>query len=119
MPQHTINGVALHYRTFGNRKNPTVALSQTVLWGAEVFQPLITALAADFYILDLDLHGHGGSGYRTPLIAEEMAADYAGLLAHLGLAKVTWIGYSFEGTGWIKQPCANAITIFGRAKRPR
>lgn len=94
MPQHTINGVALNYRTIGDPNNPTVALSHTVLWGAEVFQPLITALAADFHILDLDLHGHGGSGYRTPLIAEGMAADYAGLLAHLGLAKVTWIGYS-------------------------
>lgn len=94
MPQQTINGVALNYRTIGDPQKPTVALAHTVLWGAEVFQPLITALAPDFHILDLDLHGHGGSGYRTPLTADEMAADYAGLLAHLGLSKVIWIGYS-------------------------
>lgn len=78
----------------GNPQHPTVAFSHTVLWGAVVFQPLITALAPNFHMLDLDLHGHGGSGYRSPLTAEAMAADYADLLTHLGLSKVTWIGYS-------------------------
>jgi len=94
MPVQTINGVPLHYRASGDPSKPTVVLCHPVLWGAEVFAPLIAALTPDFYLLALDLHGHGGSGYRTPLIVEEMAADYAQMLDQLGITKATWIGYS-------------------------
>ncbi|MEZ4860152.1 MAG: alpha/beta hydrolase [Caldilineaceae bacterium] len=94
MPATTVNNVTLNYREVGDRDKPPVLLAHTVLWGAEVFAPLIAALAPDFYIIDTDLHGHGESSYRTPLTIAEMAADYQQLLTQLGLSQVTWIGYS-------------------------
>lgn len=94
MPARTINGVALHYREVGQRNKPPVVLLHTVLWGAEVFDQLISTLVTDFHLFVLDLHGHGESGYRTPLTIEDLVEDYAQLLKQLGLAKVIWIGYS-------------------------
>jgi len=94
MPVLHINGVALTYREVGDRNKRTLVLLHTVLWSADVFDHLIATLAKDFHIIDIDLHGHGQSGYRTPLRIEEMAADYHQFLTQLGLSKVTWIGYS-------------------------
>lgn len=94
MPKMTVNGVTLNYRESGDRNHPTLVFAHTILWGAEVFEPLIAALVPHFYIIDTDLHGHGQSGYRTPLTIEEMADDYAQLITQLAIAPVTWIGYS-------------------------
>lgn len=94
MPEITVNGVTLNYREIGDRTRPPLVLAHTVLWGAELFAPLIATLAPHFHILDTDLHGHGGSGYRAPLRIEEMVADYAQLLDKLGVAPVAWVGYS-------------------------
>lgn len=94
MTMLTVNGVTLNYREVGDRTRPPLLLAHTVLWGAELFAPLIAKLAPHFYILDTDLPGHGGSGYRTPLRIEEMVTDYQQLLDHLGLSTVSWVGYS-------------------------
>ena len=94
MPSLTVNGVALHYRELGNRAKPPLVCLHTVLWGAETFDQLISTLTADYHLFVLDLHGHGASGYRTPLTIEDLVEDYAQLLKQLGLFKVIWIGYS-------------------------
>jgi pimeloyl-ACP methyl ester carboxylesterase len=94
MPVITVNGVPLNYRTVGNSNRPPLVLAHTVLWGAEVFAPVIARLAQHFYILDVDLHGHGRSGYRDPLCIVDMADDYHQLLAELGFSRVSWLGYS-------------------------
>jgi 3-oxoadipate enol-lactonase len=94
MPVITVNGVSLNYRTVGNSDRPPLVLAHMVLFGAEVFAPVIAMLAQHFHILDVDLHGHGGSGYCVPLCIEEMADDYHQLLVELGFSRVSWLGYS-------------------------
>jgi len=86
MPVININEVALNYRELGNRRNRTMVFTHTVLWDAEMLDHLVSEFANDFHLIIVDLHGHGQSGYRTPLTLEEMAEDYHQLLAKLGLS---------------------------------
>ncbi len=98
MPVIDVNGVALNYREMGNRDQRTIVFTHLVgLWDSEVFDHLMTELEDDFHIVTVDQHGHGQSGYRTPLTLEEMTADYYQLLTKLGLSNVIWVGYSIGG----------------------
>ena len=92
-----INDVRLNYRELGSRDKHTVVFAHPVLFDSTAFAPLVSKLAPDFHLILLDIHGHGESGYRTPLMLEEMATDYYRLLTILDLPKVTWVGYSIGG----------------------
>lgn len=97
MPVIPINGVALNYSELGSRDKRTIVFTHPVLFGSEAVEALASELADDFHLVLLDIHGHGASGYRTPMTLEEMAADYYQLLTKLGLSKVVWVGYSIGG----------------------
>lgn len=97
MPVINVNDVALGYQEFGNREKHTVVLAHPIPWGYEVFNHLISQLADDYHVVALDVHGHGNSGYRSPLVLEEMAEDFHELLTRLNLSNFTWIGYSVGG----------------------
>jgi 3-oxoadipate enol-lactonase len=97
MPIRTINNVALHYEERGDRAKPSLVLAGGLLFGAECFGDLIPSLEKSFHVVRIDLHGHGRSGLRTPLILEEMADDCHELLSQLGLSKPVWIGHSIGG----------------------
>ena len=92
-----INGIRLGYREFGNKNKHTIVFAHPLLFDSTVFDPLVPELANDFHIILLDIHGHGKSGYRSPLTLEEMTADYYELLKTLNFSKVTWVGYSIGG----------------------
>jgi pimeloyl-ACP methyl ester carboxylesterase len=97
MPVIDVNGVALNYRELGNRDKRTVIFAHPMLFGSEAFDHLASELVNDYHLILLDLHGHGESGYRTPITLEEMAADYYYLLTRLDLTNVSWIGHSIGG----------------------
>ncbi len=97
MPVIHVNGVALNYRELGNRNQRTIVFSHALLWGSEVFDHLVTELVDDFHIILVDIHGHGNSGYRTPMTLEGMTDDYYQLLTKLDLSKVIWVGFSIGG----------------------
>jgi pimeloyl-ACP methyl ester carboxylesterase len=97
MPVIDINGVGLNYRELGSRDRRTVVFAHPVLFDSTVFDHLVSELAPGFHLILLDIHGHGESGYRTPLTLEDMADDYYQLLTKLNLPKVTWVGYSIGG----------------------
>ena len=97
MPVVDVNGVPLHYVEQGNRDRPTVVLAHSMLFGTEVFDALAADLAGEFHLVMPDLHGHGRSGYRTPLTIDGITADYHRLIHALGLTDVTWVGYSIGG----------------------
>ncbi len=111
MPVININEVALNYRELGNRRNRTMVFTHTVLWDAEMLDHLVSEFANDFHLIVVDLHGHGQSGYRTPLTLEEMAGDYHQLLAKLGLSSVIWVGYSIGGMLGMRLALAHPETI--------
>ena len=97
MPIQTINNVPLHYVETGDRAKPSLVFAGSVLFGAEGFDDLIPMLENDFHIVRIDVHGHGRSGIRTPLILEEMADDCHELLVRLGLSTAVWVGHSIGG----------------------
>jgi len=97
MPVINVNGVALNYREQGNRNQRTIVFTHALLWGAEVFDHLVSEFANDFHIIVVDIHGHGDSGYRTPMTLEEMTDDYYQLVTKLDLSNVIWIGFSIGG----------------------
>ena len=97
MATKSVNGVPLGFRKLGNRNNHTIVCAHPVLFDSTVFDRLVAELADDFHLVLLDIHGHGESGYRTPLTLEDITTDYYQLLAELDIARCTWIGYSIGG----------------------
>lgn len=97
MPAIEVNGISLNYRELGSRDKRSVVFAHTALFDSAVFDQLALELVNDFHLILLDIHGHGESGYRTPLTLEEMTADYDHLLTKLSLRKVIWIGHSIGG----------------------
>ena len=97
MPVITINSVGLNYRDLGSHENRTIVLAHPMLFGSDVFDYLVSELVNDFHLILPDIHGHGQSGYRTPLTLDEMTADYYRLQTELNLTKVIWIGHSIGG----------------------
>src|SRR5262249_61668437 len=98
MPIQTINDVVLHYNESGNHSKPSLIFSGSLLFGAGGFDALIPMLENNFHIVRLDVHGHGQSGVRVPLILEEMAEDFYELLSRLDLREPVWVGHSIGGT---------------------
>ena len=97
MPIININNVPLNYSEAGKGNERTIVFAHPLLWGAEMFAPMISELAKDFHVIALDIHGHGHSAIREPLTLDEMTDDFSLLLEKLDLGKVTWFGISIGG----------------------
>ena len=91
-----INGLELYYEISG-AGDPLILLHGG--FGAtEMFAPVLPALTADRRVIAVDLQGHGRTAdIDRPLRIESMADDIAALLAHLGIARASVMGYSFGG----------------------
>src|SRR5262245_8403262 len=111
MPIININGVGLNYRELGSRDKRAIVFAHLLLFDSETFDRLASELVNDYHLILLDIHGHGESGYRTPLTLEEMAADYHQLLTMLDLTNVSWIGHSIGGKIGIRLALANPEAI--------
>jgi 3-oxoadipate enol-lactonase len=97
MPVAQINGVELHYEVSGNKDRPPVVFAHPLIWGADAFHELMADLSKHFYLVTLDIHGHGRSGYRDSMTLDEMAEDCHGLLKALNAGKVVWFGCGIGG----------------------
>ena len=121
MPQITANGIQLEYETYGDKANPPLLLvmglgAQLTLWPIELVEALV---ARGYYVIRYDNRdiglsqkfGHAGVpnfrrvalkrlfGIRSklPYRLSDMAADAAGLLDALGIAKAHVVGASMGG----------------------
>ncbi|HZZ36789.1 MAG TPA: alpha/beta hydrolase [Caulobacteraceae bacterium] len=102
MAKAAVNGITLEYESFGDPKNTTVLLinglgSQMTRWPEAFCQLLVArglrAVRFDNRDVGLSTWLPAGAAYRT----EDMAADCAGLLDHLGVAKAHIVGMSMGG----------------------
>ncbi|HEY0792927.1 MAG TPA: alpha/beta fold hydrolase [Chthoniobacterales bacterium] len=94
----TVNGNCLSYVLEGEPGRPVVFLSHPLAVNLDVWGYQVPLLRASFRVLRLDLRGHGLSGFPPgPCRLEDLAADVAGLLDHLGIAEVTFVGLSVGG----------------------
>ena len=62
-----------------------------------MFDEFVTEFAKDFRVIAVDIHGHGRSGFRTPLTMDAMTEDFNSLLETLDLGKTIWLGASVGG----------------------
>ena len=121
MPQITANGISIEYETYGDKANPPLLLvmglgAQLTLWPIELVEALV---ARGYYVIRYDNRDiglsqkfgtHGIPNFRRvalkrmfgirsklPYRLSDMAADAAGLLDALGIAKAHVVGASIGG----------------------
>jgi N-formylmaleamate deformylase len=90
----TTNGIRMHYTRSGGAKSPLV-LAHGFSDDGLCWTPVAEALASDYDVIMVDARGHGQSdapaqGYSPA----DHAADYAGLIAALGLRRPAALGHS-------------------------
>ena len=98
MPHANANGVDLHYQQAG--AGPDVVLLHAVTANMAVWlaSNLMDTLARDYRVTAYDLRGHGLSAAPTTgYTSADMAEDFRGLHAALGLGPAYLIGHSYGG----------------------
>ncbi len=91
-----VNGLNLYYEIHGS--GAPLVLLHGGFGATGMFGELLPALAAHRRVIAVDLQGHGRTAdIDRPLRIESMADDIAALLAHLGLATASLMGYSLGG----------------------
>ncbi len=91
-----VNGINLYYEIHGTG-TPLIMLHGG-FGSFEMFDAFAPALAEKYQVIGVDLYGHGRTALTDRSIRfEQMADDIAGLIEHLGLAKVNLLGFSLGG----------------------
>jgi 3-oxoadipate enol-lactonase len=97
MPQFAqINGVALHYDYRPGTAAMPVVLANSLGTDFRIWDDVVAALPAGTPVLRMDKRGHGLSALGPVTIAG-LAADFAGLMDHLGLNAALICGVSVGG----------------------
>ena len=95
MPLVKANGVDLFYELSGPEGAPTVAFSNSIGSTLEMWDAQVAALAGRYRCLRYDTRGHGRSDTAdVATTVDDLAADLAGLLDALGIAKAHVVGLS-------------------------
>lgn len=98
MPTIRANGVELNYLLEGPESAPVVAFSNSLGTTLAMWDAQAAALRGAFRCLRYDTRGHGRSQTTAPGFAlEDLAADLAGLLTALGIARAHVVGLSLGG----------------------
>lgn len=98
MPTITANGADLHYRLEGPDGAPVVVFSNSLGTTLAMWDAQAAALSDDFRCLRYDTRGHGRSSLPDGHFGiDDLAADLAGLLDGLGIARAHVVGLSLGG----------------------
>ncbi len=88
----------IYYETTGASKGHPVVLLHGGLGSLEDFSPVIDLIPDPFYVVAVDMRGHGRSQLGTrPLTYQQHQADIQSLIEHLGLKEYSLIGFSDGG----------------------
>lgn len=94
----TINGIGINYEVSGRADAPPVVLHHPLATNLSTWDALTTALEPRYRVVRFDARGHGQSeAPEGPYTFETLAADVAGLLDRLGIAKARFLGLSMGG----------------------
>jgi 3-oxoadipate enol-lactonase/4-carboxymuconolactone decarboxylase len=92
------NGVELNYDLRGPENASVVVFSHSIGTTIAMWEPQLRALSSRFRCLAYDTRGHGRSEVRdSPASMDDLAADLAGLLDGLGIARAHVVGLSLGG----------------------
>jgi len=94
----SINGIELEYLIDGPETAPPVLLSHSLATTMSMWKDQVPVLARDFRVIRYDMRGHGRSGVSPPPYDFGLlTADVVGLLDHLGIDRVAFVGLSIGG----------------------
>lgn len=96
------NGIKINYRLDQRKDNnpdaPVVMLSNSLLSNYGMWDDQMDVLTEHFQVLRYDTRGHGGTDApEGPYSIDLFVEDVVGLLDHLGIKKVHFIGLSMGG----------------------
>ena len=91
-----VNGLQMYYEIYG--QGEPLLLLHGAFGTIELWGPILESLAANRQVITVELQGHGRTAdIDRPLTFEQLAADSAAFLRHLGVAKADVFGYSLGG----------------------
>jgi 3-oxoadipate enol-lactonase len=93
-----VNGIDIEYHLEGPEEAPAVMLSSSLATTMEMWRHQHAAFAREFRVVRYDMRGHGRTGApQGPYSMEMLADDVVGLLDHLGIETVGFVGLSIGG----------------------
>jgi 3-oxoadipate enol-lactonase len=93
-----VNGIEIEYQLDGQAGAPVVMLSHSLATTMEMWKPQLPALAKDYRVLNYEMRGHGRtSAPAGPYSFAMLAGDVVGLLDHLEIERVAFVGLSIGG----------------------
>ncbi len=93
-----VNGINMFYSVYGKGNGSPILLIHGGLSSGDVWGFEVPALAEDHEVIVADSRGQGRSTHGLArLTYHRMAEDYVALLGHLGIDKVTLVGWSDGG----------------------
>ncbi|HUL05442.1 MAG TPA: 3-oxoadipate enol-lactonase [Candidatus Acidoferrum sp.] len=94
----SVNGIEIDYDLTGPEKAPVVMLSHSLACARAMWEPQLPALTKDYRVLNYDMRGHGRTSVPAPPYSfAALTADVVGLLDHLRIDKVAFVGLSIGG----------------------
>jgi 3-oxoadipate enol-lactonase len=99
MPKVIVDGLSMYYEWHGDvDAEPLVLICGLGLDVSEIPPPLLAGLARRYRVLAFDNRGAGRTDMPAPpYTVEQMAADTAGLMRAVGVARATILGISLGG----------------------
>jgi 3-oxoadipate enol-lactonase len=96
--QASINGFRMSYRVDGPATATAVVLHHPLATNLTMWDELTAALTPNYRVVRLDARGHGQSeATKAPYDFKTLTADVIGLLDHLELDRVHFLGLSMGG----------------------
>ena len=98
MSQVSRKGVTLHYIEVGDKQNPPLIFLHGILAFTESYSEFIERLAEKYFVVGIDMRGHGRSSIGTEPYSHKLVADDVILVANeIGLDKFYLVGHSAGG----------------------
>ena len=95
----TLNGLTLHHLDYGTDGKPPLICLHGLTGNAHNFDALAQQLTSSYHVRALDVRGRGDSGWAgaAEYTPQNYAADLAGILDQLHIARASLIGTSMGG----------------------
>ena len=98
MSQVSHEGVTLHYVEVGDKQNPPLIFLHGILAFTQSYSEFIERLAEKYFVVGIDMRGHGRSTIGTKPYSHKLLADDVILVAdEIGLDKFYVVGHSAGG----------------------
>ncbi len=95
----TVNGLRLHYLSWGAPTSPPMILFHGIGRHAHTFDHIAPDYARDYHVIALDMRGHGDSAWDpgAAYLVEDFTKDLEAVVRELNLRRVTLHGNSTGG----------------------